>query len=325
MDLIPIQSLKKKHLSSTLDQFLQHSIVEGLQKLVDMQLVRITDMDHLVKLIDLVLRKNKREICKIFLSGIDHSATSNYALKQAAETGKLQLCEFLLSLPNVDPTDGDNYALESACAKGHLEIVKLLLKDPRVDAWVPDNKHIRIAAYHCRHEVVSLLLTESSKVDPSSRESSALIWAVRNPTKSSTSAQTVKLLLQDRRVDPSANGNKAIQYAAMYNDEHVVKELLNLSRVDPSVNNNKPMREAIRRKEYGIAKLLLCDIRVDVTIYYNHMLLELLTKENVCFTKDVLEKLGGSEALKEMLLETNKFIDRPACEDKDNEDDESWH
>jgi ankyrin repeat protein len=290
-----------------------------------MQLVRIIDMDHLVKLIDLVLRKNNIEICKIFLSGIDHSTTSNYALKQAAETGKLELCEFLLSLPNVDPTDGGSYALESACAKGHVEIVKLLLKDPRVDAWVPDNKHVRIAAYHCRHEIVSLLLRESSNVDPSSRDNSALIWAVRNPTNSSTSAQTVKLLLQDCRVDPSDDGNKAIQYAAMYNDEHVVKELLKHSRVDPSVNNNKPMREAIRRKEYGIAKLLLCDKRVDATIYYNHMLLDLLTQDNACFTKDVLEKLYFRKALKEMLLETNKFIDRPACEDKDDEDEESWH
>jgi hypothetical protein len=48
----------------------------------------------------------------------------------------------------------------------------------------------------------------------------------------------VEMLLQDNRVDPSANNNEAIQYASRYGHREVVEILLKDSRVNPSDKDN---------------------------------------------------------------------------------------
>jgi hypothetical protein len=49
----------------------------------------------------------------------------------------------------------------------------------------------------------------------------------------------VKLILRDRRVDPSTNGNVCIVTACQQGKWEIVRELLKDPRVDPSVNDNK--------------------------------------------------------------------------------------
>ena len=51
----------------------------------------------------------------------------------------------------------------------------------------------------------------------------------------------VKILLNAKRVDPSANNNDTIKYSSRYGHVDVVKILLNDKRVDPSANNNDTM------------------------------------------------------------------------------------
>jgi len=48
--------------------------------------------------------------------------------------------------------------------------------------------------------------------------------------------EIVKLLLADKRVDPSTNNNSAISYASKKGHTEIVKLLLNDKRVDPSTS-----------------------------------------------------------------------------------------
>ena len=50
--------------------------------------------------------------------------------------------------------------------------------------------------------------------------------------------EVVKLLLTDKRVNPSANNNFAIRWASRNGHTKVVKLLLADERVDPSANDN---------------------------------------------------------------------------------------
>ena len=57
----------------------------------------------------------------------------------------------------------------------------------------------------------------------------------------------VRILLQDKRVDPSAGGNKAIISASTNGYINVVKELLKDKRVDPFANHNSARRWDTRK------------------------------------------------------------------------------
>ena len=50
----------------------------------------------------------------------------------ASKNGHVDVVEFLLADPRVDPFNNDNYAIVYASKNGHFKIVKLLLADPRV-------------------------------------------------------------------------------------------------------------------------------------------------------------------------------------------------
>src|SRR5690606_17610592 len=54
--------------------------------------------------------------------------------------------------------------------------------------------------------------------------------------------EVVQELLKDKRVDPSARDNYAIQYASSNGHLEVVKELLKDKRVDPSAENNEAIQ-----------------------------------------------------------------------------------
>jgi len=60
--------------------------------------------------------------------------------------------------------------------------------------------------------------------------------------------QSVERLLQDPRVDPSANGNNAIQCASDKGHTTVVERLLQDPRVDPSANGNNAIQCASERE-----------------------------------------------------------------------------
>jgi hypothetical protein len=75
----------------------------------------------------------------------------------------------------------------------------------------------------------------------------------------------VERLLQDPRVDPSAQNNFAIAIASMNGHLAVVERLLEDPRVDPSAKNNCAIRWAAYSNHLAIVERLLQDARVEPT------------------------------------------------------------
>ena len=88
----------------------------------------------------------------------------------------------------------------------------------------------------------------------------------------------VQLLLEDPRVDPSANHNLAIRLAALYGRHQIVKLLFTDPRVDPSdkLIHNSAIRLAARNGHLKVVKLLLEDPRVDPSNDHNREIVKLL-------------------------------------------------
>ena len=76
--------------------------------------------------------------------------------------------------------------------------------------------------------------------------------------------EVVKLLLQDKRVDPSAEDNYAIRWASANGYTDIVKLLLEDERVDPSAGDNYAIRWASANGREEVVKLLLKDKRVEL-------------------------------------------------------------
>src|SRR5690349_2933275 len=68
--------------------------------------------------------------------------------------------------------------------------------------------------------------------------------------------EIIKLLLNEKRVDPSADNNDAIRIACMNGYLDIVKLLLDDERVDPSANNNFAIIYACKNGHFDIVKLL---------------------------------------------------------------------
>lgn len=69
----------------------------------------------------------------------------------------------------------------------------------------------------------------------------------------------VNRLLMDKRVDPSAQNNRAIHEAYM----NKVKILIKDERVDPSIMNNQILFLALNKPDFELTKKLIKDPRVD--------------------------------------------------------------
>jgi ankyrin repeat protein len=92
--------------------------------------------------------------------------------------------------------------------------------------------------------------------------------------------------LKDSRIDPSAENNWAIRYAAAKGKLEVVKYLMSLkdSRIDPAANNNYAIQYAAARGHLEVVKYLMSleDSRIDVEILRNYF--------NVDGIKDLYEQ-----------------------------------
>ena len=73
-------------------------------------------------------------------------------------------------------------------------------------------------------------------------------------------------LLQDVRVDPSADDNTAIRAAAANGHIEVVDRLLQDKRVDPSADDNFAVRQAAENDRIAVVDRLFRDVRIYSTI-----------------------------------------------------------
>ena len=148
--------------------------------------------------------------------------------------------------------------IQALCDKaldGDINAVRCLLR-AGVNPGGYENSAIKMAAREGRLEVVRLLLSDK-RVDPSTRTNFAIKMAAENGH-----LEVVKLLLQDPRVDPSDGGDYAIRRAATNGHLELVELLLKDKRVDPSAQDNYAIGVAAYNGHLGVVEMLLADKRV---------------------------------------------------------------
>jgi hypothetical protein len=111
------------------------------------------------------------------------------------------------------------------------------------------------------HLAVIERLLQDERVDPSADNNYAVRLAAENGQLA-----IVDRLLQDQRVDPSADNNYAVRLAAENGHLAVVDRLLQDKRVDPSANANWAVRFAAEFGHLAVVDRLLKDDRVDVAV-----------------------------------------------------------
>jgi ankyrin repeat protein len=124
------------------------------------------------------------------------------------------------------------------------------LKDKNIFSLKKLLSYSNVDLYHCNNDVISSAIRKACYFGHN---------------------EILKLLLQDHRVDPSANDNEAIQNACYYKQNDVVKLLLQDPRVDSSVSNNILIQNACYKGNIDLVKLLLQDPRVDPSVQNNEV------------------------------------------------------
>lgn len=127
--------------------------------------------------------------------------------------------------------------LEAAvCCRQH-SLVKILAK--HIFPGLNDSLSVHIAAGLGDLEMLDILL-EDRRVDPSALSNEALIWAIQAKQN-----QAAIRLLQDDRVKPEAWYNRALQIAASEGNTFMVGVLLSYDSVDPSSAKGLSMKWAL--------------------------------------------------------------------------------
>ena len=154
----------------------------------------------------------------------------------ACEHGFQNLVSLMLRTCKVNAGAQSNAALVRACHNGHHKVVARLLKETSVDPTATDNLEfvdqlLVNAITKSRVQVVRLLLEDDRMVPTYPLLNMAILTSPNNTA-------IVKLLLIDRRVDPSAQNNNAIVRACSNTSIHrliqIIELLLSDDRVDPS-------------------------------------------------------------------------------------------
>jgi len=157
----------------------------------------------------------------------------------------------------------DEKELYNSAVYGYEEIVAGLTKEG-FDFSGLDNYAIQIASNVGHTNVVKLLL-QDKRVDPSANKD----YSIRKASKNGH-ADVVRLLLKDGRVDPSAREDYSIGKASENGHADVVKLLLEDGRVDPSRTANYAILVASENGHVEVVKLLLKDPNVNPSAQVNY-------------------------------------------------------
>ncbi|PRP73794.1 putative ankyrin repeat protein [Planoprotostelium fungivorum] len=137
-------------------------------------------------------------------------------------------------------------ALSVACLYGEVPLVKRFLL--LLNLTDRHNEPLLNAVSKGHREIVNILLNDG-RIDPSGDDNRALISACRNGFTS-----IVQILLADRRVDPTAQNNRAIELACSKGHTEVVKRLIDV----PGVVVEETIAEVVASKgHHEILQMIL--------------------------------------------------------------------
>jgi len=221
-------------------EYAHHTIATVIAEL-ETEFVRLDDARNYPKVSDLDIRDVE------ILTHIDTIQFTNETLLAAAGTGNLPLVRLLFQgfagnsaaaftvasaanqagvvaflLPRIRSADVINTAFVRACSNGSTDVVRLLL--PHVNPAANANYAISIAGEHGHTDVVQLLL-EDGRTDPGNAFFLACLY---------NRVAVVKMMLRYPRVNPAANDNHALAWAAGVLDGKNI-EIVRLLLADPRV------------------------------------------------------------------------------------------
>ena len=146
----------------------------------------------------------------------------------------LNLVELLLEDSRIDPSKPDSSSLIIASENGNIDIVELLLQDPRVDPDAKNGLALKLAVVNMNDEVVDLLLRDG-RANPT-YNGNELVYNAIEAAMRSEKYDTVKVLLEDPRIDPSRNRNYAAGIAYQHLDVRLLALLLANENVKKTIN-----------------------------------------------------------------------------------------
>jgi hypothetical protein len=191
---------------------------------------------------------------------------------------------------SVDPFRNNNHILETVAAHGLNDMTIKLLSDDRVDLEDSESmsKLTTNIAAHCNLEVFEFLLARfkhytvahlqvALKYSAMYDNTDTLQYVLSMQTltqkdlkgvlsdacRHAKSDSTVKLLLDDPRVDPRESNNLPIRSATLNKKHSIVELLLQNQRVDPTANENEALKMAIENNDLQMVQLLLNEARLE--------------------------------------------------------------
>lgn len=165
-----------------------------------------------------------------------------------------------------------------ACIGSNIGLVKLLLADREVAPNLHDGRAIEIACSKKDPNLLKILL-DDGRCNPTRANNFAITLALRdlvhdryNVQRVSDYIETLRLMLQDRRIDPIRNNSSLIAEACVSGIIELVRILLEYG-IDPGEYSSMAIRHAAKVQDnHEIISLLLQDERVDPTEYNNEAL-----------------------------------------------------
>ncbi|KAJ3317385.1 hypothetical protein HDV06_001675 [Boothiomyces sp. JEL0866] len=207
------------------------------------------------------------DIVKFIL--LETKITPGYnSLISAIRSGNYDIVDLLLDFA-VDPSLSQNEPIREASSRGFSKIVALLLSQPLVDPnRAPYKKEtaLTLAVVNGHVDTVKILL-DSPRVDPSVNESMAFREAAKKDC-----LQIIELLLDNGKSNFSAKQNEAFRSAVVVGNPQIVRLLLNEKSISPSAERNFAIKHAAQMGYYEIVEMLLKDGRVDHQCDDNHPL-----------------------------------------------------
>lgn len=159
----------------------------------------------------------------------------------------------------------EDLLLTYASEHGLVDLVEFLLQ--RV---APTNEVLEYAAMNGHLDIVKLLLPRLQE----SGGNALLLAAEKGHT------HVVRLILKDKRFDPTFSNNLAVRRASGNGHSETVQELLNDQRVNPGDKRNDAIIWACQRGHLNVVRTLIHDRRVDPSDL-NNMALRCTTDERI--------------------------------------------
>jgi len=189
---------------------------------------------------------------------------NNYAIKITCLYGNTEIVDYLLNNTNnlIDPFIDSNYPIRIAAQKGYYKIVELLLNYIKP---IFDNGEI-IKSFNNKYVVIDNTFKSigSRIID----EKHCKILFLNNNMYDFIN-------LTYKAVKSNSKNNYALRYASKNGHINVVRLLLEQKNIDPSDDNNFAIKNAFRNNHHKIVLLLLKDKRI---FFQNKVHFKLLNK-----------------------------------------------